>query len=578
MKLVSVCVGRTQNLRIRDQNVTTAFLKAPVEGPVRVSANGLEGNDVAVHTDAVYAIAEEHYGHWAEQLGRDVADWPHGFFGENLTIRGLDESQLHVGDILSVGDEVRLSVAGPRIPCFKLCWRLNQPDTFIREFGLSGKSGAYFNVDRPGTIQAGDPVRIVSSANDSFRIGTIAEYALGTEPVDPDVLARVLNLPGLSQTSALLLRNKLYHKLDHQRTLERRWQGWRKFSVAQLHEEVPGVKSFVLKAVDRRPIAPYRAGQFITLKLPIDDGEPLIRVWSISDYQEDPASYRVTVKNEPHSRGGSRFMHEKVTVGSCLDLKPPMGRFVLDRSSFKPVLLIAGGIGITPILAMLKAHLDRVGTIPPVYLVHCCRNRAVQPFRATLDRLQEQHGIKVLHVYSRPDSHDRPGVDYQVRGHLSIAHLAAFMEGCHILHGGKRVDMPWFESDIYLCGPAAFQEDLRARLIEAGSNADRIFSESFDAGRSRAKQELLDQAEVIFSTANKSVTWHAESGKSLLELAEIAGLQPTNACRMGVCQSCSAKLVEGSVHYQHRITSAPANGNILICSAVPASPRVVVAL
>src|SRR5690606_40864096 len=100
---------------------------------------------------------------------------PHGCFGENLTIRGLDESQLHVGDILSVGDEVRLSVAGPRIPCFKLCWRLNQPDTFIREFGLSGKSGAYFNVDRPGTIQAGDPVRIVSSANDSFRIGTIAE-------------------------------------------------------------------------------------------------------------------------------------------------------------------------------------------------------------------------------------------------------------------------------------------------------------------------------------------------------------------------------------------------------------------
>ena len=85
MKLVSVCVGRTQNLRIRDQNVTTAFLKGPVERPVRVSANGLEGNDVAVHTDAVYAIAEEHYGHWAEQLGRDVADWPHGLFGVRLS-------------------------------------------------------------------------------------------------------------------------------------------------------------------------------------------------------------------------------------------------------------------------------------------------------------------------------------------------------------------------------------------------------------------------------------------------------------------------------------------------------------
>src|SRR5690606_4999195 len=157
---------------------------------------------------------------------------PHGCFGENLTIRGLDESQLHVGDILSVGDEVRLSVAGPRIPCFKLCWRLNQPDTFIRQFGLSGKSVAPFNVDRPGTFAAVYPVRIVSSATVSFRAGTISDYALGTDPFAPDVLARCLNLPGSSQTAALLLPNKPYPKPDPQRTLERRWQGWRKCSVA----------------------------------------------------------------------------------------------------------------------------------------------------------------------------------------------------------------------------------------------------------------------------------------------------------------------------------------------------------
>ena len=578
MKLASVCVGRTQNLRIRDQNVTTAFLKSAVAGPVRVRSDGLEGNDVAVHTDAVYAIAEEHYGYWASRLGQDIADWPHGHFGENLTISGLDESQLHVGDILAIGDEVRLAVAGPRIPCFKLCWRLGQPDTFIREFGLSGKSGAYFNVVHPGTLRAGDSIRLVSRARGSFPIREIAGYALGTQEVDSDRLARILDLPGLSQTSALLLRNKLYRKLDRARTSERRWEGWRQFLVARIHDEAPGIKSFILTAVDAQPVAPYRAGQFITVRLPIERSKPVMRLWSLSDYEENPTSYRVSIKQEPSGRGGSCYMHESVTVGSRLDVKPPMGRFVLDRSSFKPLLLIAGGIGITPLLAMLKAHLARSGAIPPVYLVHCCRNRSVQAFRSVLDCLREKHGINVLHVYSQPLPGDRQKSNCQVHGHLSLAHIAAFMDSCHILHGGKRVAMPWFESDVYVCGPHGFQESLVAGLIEAGFNADRVFTESFDAGRGNWRQGTLERAEVIFSASNKTVTWNAEGGQSLLELAEAAGLQPGNACRMGVCQSCSAELMEGKVHYEYSFTTRTENGHVLLCSAVPATPRVVIAL
>src|SRR5690349_9967148 len=144
MQLNGMAVGKTRTIEMRSAQVPTAYLKTTVLGRCYVHEGGLDGNETAVHPDAVYAIASEHYDYWADKLGADRAQWLPGHFAENLTISGLDESVLRIGDVLTVGSDVELVVAGPRIPCFKLAWRMNQADSYIREFGLSGHSGVYF--------------------------------------------------------------------------------------------------------------------------------------------------------------------------------------------------------------------------------------------------------------------------------------------------------------------------------------------------------------------------------------------------------------------------------------------------
>lgn len=575
MKLTKIFTGKTKDIDIRGHSVTTAYLKEPVDGRIRVNKDGVEGNEVAVHTDAVYAITEEHYAYWVEQLGEDSCDWSPGIFAENFLISGLNEEQLQVGDVLAIGDEVRLSVAGPRVPCFKLCWRLQQPDSFIQKFATSGKSGVYFNVEQTGTVKAGDAVSLVAKASDSVKITDISNTIFGAL-VDLSSLQKTLALPGLSEISTLLLRNKLYQILDQQRVTQHRWDDWREVKVDSVIDETPDIKSFYLSSVDDQPLAPYRAGQFLMVQLPTSK-ETITRVWSLSDYQDQAKQYRLSIKKELEGLG-SGYMHEQISDGSRLLIKPPLGRFVLDRSGFKPVLMIAGGIGITPLLSMLKAQVERGEKMPPLYFIHCCQNSEAQPFRQELDRLSERYDITMLHVYDQPKSVDTLGKNYDIEGYLGISHIEEMIAGSYILHGGKKVDMPLTEFDIYMCGPPIFQEKIQQALLSAGANATRLFQESFQANAGDQMQGQIETAQVVFSQSGKTVTWNAETGGSLLDLAESVGLKPDNACRMGVCQSCSAVIKEGAVFYEYSLTHSPEEGQVLLCSAKPASKNLVLEL
>jgi len=575
MKLTKIFIGKTKDIDIRGHSVKTAYLKEPVDGPIQVNEDGLEGNEVAVHTDAIYAIAEEHYTYWSDQLGEDSCDWSPGIFSENFLISGLTEEQLQVGDVFAIGDEVRLSVAGPRVPCFKLCWRFQQPDSFIQEFATSGKSGVYFNVDQTGVVKAGDRVSLVAKASDSVKVTDISNAIFGAL-VNPAGLKHILALPGLSETSTLLLRNKLYQILDQQRVTQHRWNHWREVKVDNVIDETSDIKSFYLSPIDNRPLAPYRAGQFLTVQLPTTQ-ETIVRVWSLSDYQNQPSQYRLSIKKE--SKGlGSGYMHEQISKGASLLIKPPLGRFVLDRSGFKPVLMIAGGIGITPLLSMLKAQVERGEKMPPLYFIHCCQNRETQPFRKELDRLSKQYAISMLHVYDQPKPTDVLGTDFDIQGRLAINHIEEMIAGSYILHGGRKVDMPLTEFDIYMCGPPIFQDKIQQALITAGANATRLFQESFQANMGDEIHGQIETAQVVFSQSGKTVTWHAESDNSLLDLAESVGLTPDNACRMGVCQSCSAVLKEGKVYYGCSLTHMPDDGQVLLCCAKPASEHLIIEL
>ena len=162
-RVVAVCVGGAREHRYGDRTETTAIDKRPVDGPVAVGPEGLDGDvqvDRRFHGGvdrAVYAYAEEDADHWVGALRRDV---PPGTFGENLRTRGLDVSGARVGAVWRTGGGVELEVSGPRIPCRTLAGFLDVAD-MIQRFLSAGRPGAYLRVRTPGTLRAGERLRVV---------------------------------------------------------------------------------------------------------------------------------------------------------------------------------------------------------------------------------------------------------------------------------------------------------------------------------------------------------------------------------------------------------------------------------
>jgi MOSC domain-containing protein YiiM len=189
MRLVSVNVGRPRPVSYRDGTVSTGIYKEPVAGPVWVHRLNLDGDgqaDLKVHGGehkAVYAYPFEHYALWQRELGRN--DFAHGQFGENLTVEGLIEDAVYIGDVYRIG-EALLQVSQPRSPCFKLGIRMGDAQ-FPARFTAENRTGFYLRVLEEGRVAAGDEIEHIEQAKDSisvrdaFRLrhgsgGTRAEY------------------------------------------------------------------------------------------------------------------------------------------------------------------------------------------------------------------------------------------------------------------------------------------------------------------------------------------------------------------------------------------------------------------
>ena len=160
MKVLSVNVGRPRSVAYNDTTVMTGIFKQAVEGPVVLHTDHLEGDgqaDLRVHGGshkAVYLYPHEHYAYWQQQLGREA--FAYGQFGENLTVSGMLEAGVHIGDRYAIGDTV-LQVTQPRTPCFKLGIRMGLA-AFPKTFMASGRVGFYVRVLQTGSLQAGQAI------------------------------------------------------------------------------------------------------------------------------------------------------------------------------------------------------------------------------------------------------------------------------------------------------------------------------------------------------------------------------------------------------------------------------------
>ena len=164
-KLRSVNVSGPKTFQAGEATIVTSIFKEPVTGRVMLRELNLDGDrqaDLLAHGGphaAVYVYPYEHYPFWAEQLGRD--DFTPGQFGENFTVEGLFEDEVHIGDQFRVG-EALVQVTQPRSPCYKLAFKMNEP-TFVKQFTKAQRVGFYLSVLEVGEVGAGDPIERVKA-------------------------------------------------------------------------------------------------------------------------------------------------------------------------------------------------------------------------------------------------------------------------------------------------------------------------------------------------------------------------------------------------------------------------------
>jgi MOSC domain-containing protein YiiM len=198
MLVVSVNVGMPREVEWNRKKVLTGIFKSPVAAKLTVRRLNIDGDgqaDLTVHggpDKAVYAYPNEHYGPWSERLDRELTP---GIFGENLTTAGLLEDEVHIGDEFRVGT-ARLVVTQPRLPCFKLGIRFDDPG-MVKSFVQAGKPGIYFAVLEEGVVGPGDPIERI--AEDPSRITVAEMFSLVLDrDLAPDALRRLLGVSSLA--------------------------------------------------------------------------------------------------------------------------------------------------------------------------------------------------------------------------------------------------------------------------------------------------------------------------------------------------------------------------------------------
>ncbi|MCU7905095.1 MAG: 2Fe-2S iron-sulfur cluster binding domain-containing protein [Candidatus Thiodiazotropha sp. (ex Epidulcina cf. delphinae)] len=357
------------------------------------------------------------------------------------------------------------------------------------------------------------------------------------------------------------------------------WTEFREFFVQrrEMEDENGDICSFYLAPVDGMPLPAYKPGQFLTFKLQIDDPDAkatktLVRCYSLSD-RPRPDHYRVSIKrvrppaDQPQLAPGisSNFFHDHVPEGDRLLIKPPSGRFHLMEDAPLPIVLIGGGIGITPMLSMLNTLLESSAQ-RVVWLFYGVRNRKDQIMKRHLQVLAKAHANFHLHVcYSNPTKEDKEGIDYQHSGRIGISLL--------------RSTLKLMRYQFYVCGPKPMMEEMVQGLKGWGVDSNDIYFESFGVTapfqHHRPDQTSANTAamNVTFNRSDKTLTWDS-AADSLLEFAETNGVEVTSCCRAGSCGSCQTPIASGEVEYHQQPTVDVEDGYCLLCISRPKSDLV----
>jgi len=332
-------------------------------------------------------------------------------------------------------------------------------------------------------------------------------------------------------------------------------------------DESSVIRSFYLESTDDSPLFSFESGQFLIIRVTLNGLGPQVRIYTLSSAPGD-AAYRISVKREP---GGlvSNHLHNALSIGDLIETKAPNGVFFIDALEKRPAVLIAGGVGVTPMMAMTRHVLNetvRKRYTRPLTVFHAAQATDQRAFTEEFRAVVSDTGgiVRYVSVIGNPADHEVPGSDFDATGHINA----------DILREHLALD----DYDFFLCGPPAFMQGGYDSLRGLGVRDARIFAETFgpasltrtaDEGTTPdAPEPEAEMAVVKFEASGFEQSWEKGNG-TLLETAEAQGLTPDFSCRTGACGSCAVKKLSGEVAYRVPPTADVAEGEVLICCSVP---------
>lgn len=341
---------------------------------------------------------------------------------------------------------------------------------------------------------------------------------------------------------------------------------WRPYRVSKIVDESSVIRSFYLEPTDDAGLVANLAGQHLPIRVwPDPDAPAVIRTYTLSSGPSD-GIYRISVKKEGLV---SRYLHDQITVGSIIEARPPAGNFTINAAESRPAVLMAAGVGITPMLAMLR-HIVYEGLrtrhIRPTIFFYAARTKAERAFDAELRSLIDRAGgaVRVIRLLEDAEGAHQ-GTDFEVLGRIDM----------NLLRSALGFD----DYDFLMCGPPPFMQAIYNGLRGLNVADHRIHAEAFGPASLKRQIETTSGAQlapaatkpvaVAFAASAKEARWAPESG-SLLDLAESRGLTPEFSCRGGSCGTCRTKILAGAVTYAEQPAFHTESDEALICCAVPA--------
>ncbi|MCB1120332.1 MAG: 2Fe-2S iron-sulfur cluster binding domain-containing protein [Verrucomicrobiae bacterium] len=312
-----------------------------------------------------------------------------------------------------------------------------------------------------------------------------------------------------------------------------KWSG--PLRICRIFQETPDVKTFRFAAEDEVNLPfTYYPGQFLTLSLQID-GKTVKRSYTIASTPTQLHYCEITVKREEKGLV-SRHLHDAVQEGNLLEVTGPNGKFTFTGDSADSIVLIGGGVGITPLMSVVRYLMD-VGWGKDVYLLYSCRTTHDFIFRNELERLQERHSN--LHVFATM-TRSAGTVWMGMKGRFTADIIGHLVPGI----ANRR---------IHACGPAGMMEGVMEMLNSLQVPENQIHTEAFGPAKkpdnappiTKEPNKEQSTATVLFKSSGLSAPISA--GETVLEVAESAGVEIDNSCRFGQCGMCKVKLISGEV-------------------------------